>query len=439
MVQAGKTDCFYYAVLPDQVIDVEYQVIDSTHGELDVSFQLADPVGRILVADYKKPENSHRHTAQVHGDYRFCFDNTFSTFSQKTVFFDVMINGADSDEKDYDDDKEMELNDGTQSYMVKVQDISESVTRVKEHMNTARRLQELLSAHEARDRNLAEEMCTRVMRWSLIQIVMMVAVGLMQMIMPYYCSCCREEMPLAIQRNESICLSYADETVVGKYPSHRIQTSSHLYNKTAEGASSSSFRCSVSSRWASDRFLAYRPHAGMLFADASVGCVVKELIQELTAVCKLPFYLVDQGANEQVSQQKSSVHRRACALPVFGIPGRNRMSDGGGSGLIEREMGAMDRRVGYRITHSLDEASQRNLLRLLIHLIGKHLIMNYRKENFIQQKRYEWHILAEEETATVLIKLAEDLQTSYQVKQQIKKYPMTVQRKIYRFLEPDLL
>lgn len=61
------------------------KVIDATHGELDISFQLTDPVGRVIVSDYKKPENSHRHQATLNGDYRFCFDNTFSMFSQKTV------------------------------------------------------------------------------------------------------------------------------------------------------------------------------------------------------------------------------------------------------------------------------------------------------------------------------------------------------------------
>ncbi|XP_068625961.1 transmembrane emp24 domain-containing protein 5-like isoform X2 [Battus philenor] len=164
-VPAGNTECFYQKVLPNEIIDVEYQVIDSTHGELDISFQLADPVGRIIVADYKKPENAHRHTSTLNGDYRFCFDNSFSTFSQKTVFFDLMVETEDSSDKDYDDDKEMEM---------------ESVAKVKDNVAAARRLQELLSAHEARDRNLAEDMCSRVMKWSLWQIAVMLLVGITQ-------------------------------------------------------------------------------------------------------------------------------------------------------------------------------------------------------------------------------------------------------------------
>ncbi|XP_030036550.2 transmembrane emp24 domain-containing protein 5 [Manduca sexta] len=181
-VQAGKMDCFYQKVLPNEVIDIEYQVIDASHGELDISFQLADPVGRVIVADYKKPENSHQHTAALNGDYRFCFDNSFSTFSQKTVFFDLLIDTEEVEDKDYDEDKELELGNAAETYMMRVRDISESVNRVRDNVSAAKRLQELHSAHEARDRNLAEDMCDRVMTWSLAHMVVMMIVGVIQVL-----------------------------------------------------------------------------------------------------------------------------------------------------------------------------------------------------------------------------------------------------------------
>ncbi|PZC70437.1 hypothetical protein B5X24_HaOG216257 [Helicoverpa armigera] len=88
MVQAGKVDCFFHKVQVDEIIDIEYQVIDSTHGDLDISFQLGDPTGRVIVADFKKPENSHRHTATSSGDYKFCFDNSFSDPTGRVIVAD---------------------------------------------------------------------------------------------------------------------------------------------------------------------------------------------------------------------------------------------------------------------------------------------------------------------------------------------------------------
>ncbi|RVE41747.1 hypothetical protein evm_013597 [Chilo suppressalis] len=67
-----------------------------------------------------------------------------------------------------------------ESYMMRMRDISESVSRVRDNVSTARRLQELHSAHEARDRNRAEEMCAKVMTWSMVQIVLMMTVGATQ-------------------------------------------------------------------------------------------------------------------------------------------------------------------------------------------------------------------------------------------------------------------
>ncbi|XP_034838181.1 transmembrane emp24 domain-containing protein 5-like [Maniola hyperantus] len=179
-VQAGKMDCFFQKVLVNELIDIEYQVIDSSHGDHDISFQLVDPLGRSVVADYKKPDNAHRHTSLVEGDYKFCFDNTFSTFSDKTVFFDLMIDTEEPEPKDYEDDKELELGTSAETYMMRVKDISDSVSKLKDNVSAARRLQELLSAHEARDRNVAEDMCDRVLKWSLGQIILMTVVGVTQ-------------------------------------------------------------------------------------------------------------------------------------------------------------------------------------------------------------------------------------------------------------------
>lgn len=89
-VEAGNEDCFYQAAKVGENIDIEYQVIDGGHGDLDISFKLAAPDGRILFADFKKSDNVRRYEVKVDGDYRVCFDNRFSTFNKKTIFFELM-------------------------------------------------------------------------------------------------------------------------------------------------------------------------------------------------------------------------------------------------------------------------------------------------------------------------------------------------------------
>lgn len=90
-VDAGKKEWYFHTVSSGETIDIEYQVIDGGHGDLDISFSLADPIGLIIVSDFKKPENIHHHDVQKEDDYRFCFDNTFSSSNRKTVFFELIV------------------------------------------------------------------------------------------------------------------------------------------------------------------------------------------------------------------------------------------------------------------------------------------------------------------------------------------------------------
>lgn len=181
-VDAGKQDCFFQPVKIGDTIDIEYQVIDGGLGDLDISFELAEPIGRIIFADYKKSENVHRHEARVEGDYRICFDNSFSTFNKKTVFFELAVeNESDPQSNVWNEDF-----DGLtpeEFYDVKVKDIMEYISRIRANLNKARQVQDLIRSYEARDRNVAEENFLKVNAWSMFQICAMVAVGLLQVFM----------------------------------------------------------------------------------------------------------------------------------------------------------------------------------------------------------------------------------------------------------------
>lgn len=108
-VDPGKEDCFYQKASKGEAIDIEYQVIDGGHGDLDITFHLVDPTGRILVADFKKSENSHRATVKMDGDHKFCFDNTFSSYNAKTVFFELIIENENEDDWGSDEDIDFQV------------------------------------------------------------------------------------------------------------------------------------------------------------------------------------------------------------------------------------------------------------------------------------------------------------------------------------------
>lgn len=182
-VEAGISECFYETVKAGQVMDIEYQVIDGDRGELDINFHWSAPSGRQIVSDFKKGENTHRHEASEDGDYKMCWDNSISHFNSKTVFFEFMV---DQDQDDWFKNG-IEGNSITDSvvekYEMKVEDLKESMTRVHSQLSTIRQMQDVMRAHEARDRNFIESNFELVNRWSIIQVFVMLVVGGLQVYM----------------------------------------------------------------------------------------------------------------------------------------------------------------------------------------------------------------------------------------------------------------
>lgn len=69
---------------------------------MEINFRLVKPNGVPVVADNRRPDNTHRHTVREAGDYQICFDNTISRFSPKVIFFELLVEkeGDDDDEDD---------------------------------------------------------------------------------------------------------------------------------------------------------------------------------------------------------------------------------------------------------------------------------------------------------------------------------------------------
>lgn len=181
-VDPRKEDCYFQNAKKGETIDIEYQVIDGGHGDLDITFHLADPTGRVLIADFKKSENNHRVDATIDGDYKFCFDNTFSSYNTKTIFFELIVENEDDDQWG-SEDIDLQGIRPEEVYELKVEDIQDIINNVRNQLTKAQQLQALVKSTEARDRNVAEENYFKVNTYSMFQIGVMIFVGIIQVIM----------------------------------------------------------------------------------------------------------------------------------------------------------------------------------------------------------------------------------------------------------------
>ncbi|XP_014680987.1 PREDICTED: transmembrane emp24 domain-containing protein 5-like [Priapulus caudatus] len=157
-------------------------VIDG--GDLDITFITQSPTGYAIITDIRKSENTHRVTASEDGDYKFCFDNTFSRFSIKLVYFELSVENADGVDDDDDDDEEwMKFVRDEETLGISIDNMKGALAEVKSNLAKSIQLQTLRKAHEAKDRNVMETNYTRVNTWSIVFICILISTGIVQVVM----------------------------------------------------------------------------------------------------------------------------------------------------------------------------------------------------------------------------------------------------------------
>lgn len=169
----GRKECFYQTMKKEASLEIEYQVLDGAG--LDVDFYISSPSGQVLFSDYRKSDGVHTIETED-GDYMFCFDNTFSSVSEKLIFFELILDNMDTEEPN--DWKEYVH--GTDMLDMKLEDIMDTINNVKARLGKSVQIQTVLRAFEARDRNLQESNFDRVNLWSVINLVVMVLVSAVQ-------------------------------------------------------------------------------------------------------------------------------------------------------------------------------------------------------------------------------------------------------------------
>lgn len=184
-VGPGKEECFFEEVVKGNTLTIEYQVLDGGDGqmsELDINFRLLTPRGHPLVAEFKKSEGSHTHNMEEVGDYKICFDNTFSYVSSKTVFFELL---NENEDEEYDDLAEIFGDEDVDAeyYEVSVAEIEVKLKKIKDDIAKAKHQQDLIRITDLKDRSIMEHNFERVNTMSCFYVVVLVAAGVGQVVL----------------------------------------------------------------------------------------------------------------------------------------------------------------------------------------------------------------------------------------------------------------
>lgn len=177
LLPAGRSECFFQTALKNGTMEVEYQVIAGSG--MDVDFTIFTPQEIVTVYESRRSDGVHVVEPTEAGDYKICFDNSFSRFSEKTVFFEIIIEGQGGD---VGGDEEWAGLDEPEGSLLeyKLEDIRESMDSLHRRLERSRQMQTVLRAFEARDRNLLEDNLWRVSFWSCASVLVMLCVALTQ-------------------------------------------------------------------------------------------------------------------------------------------------------------------------------------------------------------------------------------------------------------------
>lgn len=87
LIPANQRECFHQPFDAGKTIEIEYEVLAG--GDMDINYWFYSPTNRVLHTDFKKRDGHQTLKLEETGEYRFCFDNSFSRFSQKQVYFSL--------------------------------------------------------------------------------------------------------------------------------------------------------------------------------------------------------------------------------------------------------------------------------------------------------------------------------------------------------------
>nr|ACO09006.1 Transmembrane emp24 domain-containing protein 1 precursor [Osmerus mordax] len=200
LLPAGTTECFFQTTVKNGSLEVEYQVIAGAG--LDVGFTLISPSGYRLASDFRRSDGIHTVEPTEDGDYRLCFDNSFSKLSEKMVFFEVILEGQAGAADGGDSWVEMGQPESLVEFKLEymrlfstapirftpvctsapciVYTSMETTESAHRHLEKSRQVQSILRAFEARDRYLLEDNLWRVSFWSCLNLLVIFTVAVTQ-------------------------------------------------------------------------------------------------------------------------------------------------------------------------------------------------------------------------------------------------------------------
>ncbi|KAK0944123.1 hypothetical protein LTR29_004463 [Friedmanniomyces endolithicus] len=170
----NEKECFYTHVSNAGAKIVFYFAV-SSGGNFDVDYVVYGPAKepgkeRIILEGEKERQGDLVFTANEVGEYRFCFDNTVSTFTDKMVDFEIAV----------ENEARSQIPQRAGASPEQLSGVEETILKLSGQVSILTRQQKYFRTRENRNFSTVRSTEKRIFNFSLMEVIMMVAMACLQ-------------------------------------------------------------------------------------------------------------------------------------------------------------------------------------------------------------------------------------------------------------------
>ncbi|KAI5480905.1 endosomal cargo receptor [Pseudohyphozyma bogoriensis] len=139
-------------------------------GSFDIDWTVTDPKDTIVIEGERERQGDYIFTAYLVGEYSFCFNNDMSSFSEKLVDFDIMV---ESEPRPVAPAKPTALTEQTSS-------LEESIYKLSGSLSSIQRTQKYFRTREHRKVSTVQSTHWRIFMFSISESILMCGMSAFQ-------------------------------------------------------------------------------------------------------------------------------------------------------------------------------------------------------------------------------------------------------------------
>ncbi|KAF2970063.1 hypothetical protein GQX73_g3501 [Xylaria multiplex] len=168
-MQANERACFF--TTPHKIGQkIAFYFAVQSGGSFDIDYEVTGPSDKVILNGEKERQGDFVFTANELGDYKFCFNNAMSTYTEKFVDFEIAV----------EDEVRAQLPAKQGSSPEQTSVLEESIYKISGLLSTITRNQKYFRTRENRNFSTVRSTESRIVNFSFIQIAMVIAMGGLQ-------------------------------------------------------------------------------------------------------------------------------------------------------------------------------------------------------------------------------------------------------------------